>query len=198
MTYGYSRHDKNGQLREGFVGLSLSQRQWIAVELGAQVTVEVLPDAPHLDAPSLIQAIEIEVDFLKSGYQSPEAYSLHDMAMTFLDDFKRIQMTKGQPIVFVYCKEELRGVIKSVALVEEPSSARKNTGIIFTETIVTFSKRSILILFYFDRIMSINPIAEQIRCSLRTSNSKIWASEVWTIKLICCALFSQLACILQS
>ena len=115
----------------------------MGIELGAQVTVEVLPDAPHLDAPSLIQAIEIEVDFLKSGYP----YSLHDMATTFVGDFKGMQMTIGQPIVFMYRKGKLRGIIKSVALVEEPSSARKNTGIIFTETIVTFSKRSILILF---------------------------------------------------
>jgi len=133
-----SRHD--GQLREGFVGVSLSQRQWIGIELGAQVTVEVLPDPPHLDAPSLIEAIEIEVDFLKPGYQSSEEYSLHDMATTFLDDFKRIQMTKGQPIVCIYRKEKLRGLIRSMTLVEDPPPARKNTGIIFTETSMTVSK----------------------------------------------------------
>ena len=127
-------------MREGSVGVSLSQRQWIGIEIGAQVTVEVLPDPPDPDAPSLIQAIEIEVDFLKPGYENPEEYSLHDMATTFIDVFKRIQMTKGQPIVFMYRKEKLRGLIKSMTLVDEPPPARKNTGLIFSETSATFSK----------------------------------------------------------
>ena len=171
------RHDKDGQLPEGFVGVSRSQRQWIGIEIGAQVTVEVLPDPPHPDAPSFIQAIEIEVDFLKPGYESSEEFSLHDMATTFVDDFKRIQMTKGQSIVFMYHKEKLRGLIKSMALVEEPPPARKNTGIIFTETSATFSKlpdstmktklgikRSSLTRF--DCVMNIKPTAgpPQICC----------------------------------
>ena len=127
-------------MREGSVGVSLSQRQWIGIEIGAQVTVEVLPDPPDPDAPSLVQAIEIEVDFLKPGYESPEEYSLHDMATTFVDDFKRIQMTEGQPIVFVYRKQKLRGLIKSMAVVEGLPAARKVTGVISTETSATFSK----------------------------------------------------------
>jgi len=135
-----SRHDKDGKLRKGFVGVSLSQRQWIGIEIGAQVTVEVLPDPPDPDAPSLIQAIEIEVDFLKPGYESLEEYSLYDMAMAFVDVFETIQMTKGQPIVFMYRKEKLKGSIKSMTLVDEPPPARENTGIIFTETKATFSK----------------------------------------------------------
>jgi len=138
-----SRHeslDNRGQLREGFVGVSLSQRQWIGIEIGAQVTVGVLPDPPDPNAPSLVQAIEIEVDFLKPGYESPEEYSLHDMATTFVDDFKRIQMTEGQPIVFMYRKQKLRGLIKSMTLVEELPPARKITGVISTETSATFSK----------------------------------------------------------
>ena len=135
-----SRHDNRGQLREGFVGISLSQRQWTGIEIGAQVTVEVLPDPPDPDAPSLVQAIEIEVDFLKPGYESSEEYSLHDMATTFVDDFKGIQMTEGQLIVFMYRKQKLRGLIKSMTLVEELPTAGKTTGVISTETSATFSK----------------------------------------------------------
>ena len=105
-----------------------------------EVTVEVLSDPPHPNAPSLVQAIEIEVDFVKAGSENSEEYSLHDMATTFVDDVKRIQMTKGQPIVLTYRKEKLRGVVKSIGLVEEAPSARKNTGTIFIETSATSSK----------------------------------------------------------
>lgn len=44
--------------------------------------VEILPD-PY---PSLIQAKGIKV--LQPGYENPEDYSSHDMATTFVDNFK--------------------------------------------------------------------------------------------------------------
>jgi vesicle-fusing ATPase len=120
------------------------QRQWIGLSLtGDQATVERLPDPPHQGAPGFVQAMDIEVGFLKRGVDIAEVYSADDMAKKFAKAFVGTAMTTEQTVVFEYHGQNLKGLIKSVVLLEvpgRPPSSMKNTGIISETTDVAIMK----------------------------------------------------------
>lgn len=127
----------------GNLGLSLVQRRWIGIpEPGSVVTVEHLPDPPHSEAPTLIAAMEIEIDFLHKGYTDGKEYLSTDMASLFIDRFRGIVVTVGRPILFEFHGEELQGKIKSLTFREASSVPARNdthTGVIFAGTDVKFT-----------------------------------------------------------
>ena len=155
----YNRHDKDGQVALGSIGISLAQRRWIGIkEIGAEVTVEHFPGSTTLnhEAPKFAQAIEIEVDFLQRANGNGNNnntllyYSAKDMCRSFVDGFRGIVMTTGQQIVFMFQGDKFIGTIKSVnfggdqPIVPPPSPPQSGdgTGIILADTKVIFSKAS--------------------------------------------------------
>lgn len=143
VYFEYS-HDNTGKLQPGTIGASQPQRQWIGLSLtGDQASVEPLPSPPHAGAPGFIQAIDIEVGFLKRNIDIAEVYSADDMSKNFIKAFNGILMTVDQTIVFEYHGQNLKGSVKSVALMEVPGNPpplMRSTGIIFAETDVTLLK----------------------------------------------------------
>lgn len=128
----------------GSIGASQLQRQWIGLSLtGDQATIERIPDPPHHGAPAFIQEIDIEVGFWKRGVEVAEVYSADDMAKNFVKAFRGTVMTLDQLIVFEYHGQNLKGVIKSIVLLEIPGNVppiMRSTGIISPETDVTILK----------------------------------------------------------
>ena len=117
------------------------QRRWIGTsEPGSVVTVEHLPDSP---GPIFIHAMEIEIDFLHKGYTNGKEYLSIDMASLFIDRFRGIVVTVGQPILFEFYGEKLQGKIKSLTLREAssevPTRNDTHTGVIFAGTDVVFT-----------------------------------------------------------
>lgn len=131
------------------------QRQWIGLSLaGDQATVEPMPAPPHPAAPPFLQAIDLEISFLRRGQENAEPFSADDMTATFIKVFSGIIMSENEIIVFDYRGQNLKATIKSVSALEladeqrrgVPAGQRSSTtgprhfGIIFDKTDVTFIK----------------------------------------------------------
>ncbi|KAF9534125.1 vesicular-fusion protein SEC18 [Crepidotus variabilis] len=138
------RHDNAGKLQPGMIGASLFQRQWIGLSLtGDTATIDPLPNPPSPHAPAYIQAIDIEVGFVRRGFEVAEVFSADDMAKNFLKAFSGIMMTQEEPIVFEYHGHNLKGTIKSIMQLEVPGNPPpilRNAGIISSETDITLLK----------------------------------------------------------
>ncbi len=192
-----SRHDNTGKLQPGSIGASQPQRQWIGLSLtGDQASVEPLPSPPHAGAPGFIQGIDIEVGFLKRNVDIAEVYSADDMAKNFIKAFNGILMTTDQAIAFEYHGQNLKGIIKSVALLEVPGNPPpviRNAGIIFAETDVTLLKAPdspIKMKSSAKKLVESQCLPSETKYSItehlrmlflpQTSSSRIWELAAWT------------------
>ena len=148
-------HDNTGKLRPGVIGPSALQRQWIGLSLtGDQATVQALPPPPHPSAPSFLQAIDIEVGFLRRGVEISEQFSSDEMTRNFIKAFNGIVMSSDQVMVFEFHGHNLKAVIKSISILEladeqrgsgrggQQAASRRNVGILMEKTDVTFMKAS--------------------------------------------------------
>jgi vesicle-fusing ATPase len=128
------------------------QRQWIGLSLtGDQAIVEPLPPPPHPLAPSYLQAIDLEVGFIRRGHEVAEVFSADEMAKNFLKAFGGILMSTDEVIVFEFHGHNVKGTIKSVSgldladeqqrgVTAQRNSRHANMGILFEKTDVTFLK----------------------------------------------------------
>jgi len=90
-----------------------------------------------------MQAIDIEVGFVRRKADVGEVYLADDMAKNFIKAFNGIAMSTEQQIAFEYHGQPLKGTIKAVVLLEVPGNPApiiQNTGIISSNTDVTFMK----------------------------------------------------------
>ena len=137
-------HDKDGKVSSGSIGASQVQRQWIGLSLtGDQATLERLPDSPHQGAAGYLQAMDLEVSFLKRGVDVAEVYSADEMAKNFVTAFDGTMMTTDQLIVFEYHGQNLKGLVRSVNHLQVPGyppSIMKRSGVVTRETDVTILK----------------------------------------------------------
>jgi len=150
------RHDNTGRLSQGAIGASAVQRQWVGLSTsGDSVTVTALPAPPHPSAPAFLEILSLEVGFLQRNLEIAEQFSADDMAATFMRGFAHIIFTIGQIIVFEYHGQNLKGVVKSVGVLElaaeqrrgglpggsgAPGGGRVDSGIMMEKTEVTFLK----------------------------------------------------------
>ncbi|KIY52313.1 vesicular-fusion protein SEC18 [Fistulina hepatica ATCC 64428] len=134
----------------GCIGASAKQRQWMGLSMaGDAVSVDPIPPPPHPAAPSFLQSIDIEVGYLRRGYEGSEVFSADEMMKHFLKVFAGTLFTVGELIVFEYHGQNLQGTVKSVGVVELADEQRRglsavnvqrNLGIIMERTDVTFLK----------------------------------------------------------
>ena len=133
------------------------QRQWIGLSLsGDSVTVTPLPPPPHPSAPAFLEMFTLEVGFHQRNLEIAEQFSADDMAATFIRGFSNIIFTVGQIIFFEYHGQNLKGVVKSLSVLELAAEQRRggvpggaarahggghiDSGIIMEKTDVTFLK----------------------------------------------------------
>lgn len=152
ISYGQFSHDDTGTLQPGVIGPSALQRQWIGLSVtGDQATVEPLPQPPHPSAPSFLQAIDMEVGFLRRGDEVAEQFSSDDMSRNFIKAFNGIVMSSDQIIVFEFHGYRLKATVKSISVLEladeqrgtrsgQQAASRQNVGILMEKTDVTFMK----------------------------------------------------------
>ena len=146
-------HDNTGKLSPGTIGPSNLQRQWIGLQLiGGQATVEALPPPPHPAAPSFLQTIDIEVGFLRRGFEIAEFFSADEMTRNFIKAFNGIVMSTDQVIVFEFHGHNLKGTIKSISTLELADEQRgvslfgqypvshQDVGILMDKTDIKFLK----------------------------------------------------------
>jgi vesicle-fusing ATPase len=130
-------------------------RQWIGLSItGDTVTVTSLPPPPHPTAPAFLETLAIEVGFLQRNLEIAEQFSMDDMGATFIRGFSQVVFTVGQILVFEYHGQNLKGVVKSVSVLElaaeqrrgsagggfPASGGRSDSGIVMEKTEVTFLK----------------------------------------------------------
>ena len=114
--------------------------------------MESLPPPPHPSAPSFLQTIDIEVGFLRRGFEIAEFFSAEEMARNFIKAFNGIVMSTDQVIVFEFHGHNLKGTIKSTSTLEladeqrgsvrgsQYPASRQNVGILMEKTDVNFMK----------------------------------------------------------
>ena len=87
--------------------------------------------------------MDLEVSFLKRGFEIAEVYSADEMAKNFVTAFDGTIMTTDQLIVFEYHGQNLKGVVRFVDHLQVPGRPppnMKRTGIVTKETDVTILK----------------------------------------------------------
>jgi len=118
------------------------------------VTVTSLPSPPHPAAPAFLETLAIEVGFLQRNLEIAEQFSVDDMGATFIRGFSQIVFAVGQILVFEYHGQNLKGIVKSVSVLElaaeqrrgsggggsPASGGRSDSGIVMEKTEVTFLK----------------------------------------------------------
>lgn len=146
------RYDNTGRLSQGAIGASAVHRQWIGLSTtGDTVTVTSLPSPPHPSAPAFLETLTLEVGFLQRNLEIAEQFSADDLAATFIRGFGHIVFTLGQIVVFEYHGQNLKGVVKSVSVLELAAEqrggggggGRADSGIVMEKTEVTFLKEPI-------------------------------------------------------
>jgi vesicle-fusing ATPase len=146
------RHDDTGKLRQGTVGASALQRQWMGLsQSGDQVGVAPLPLPPHPRAPLFLQNLELEVGFLRPKQEATEIFSADEMTQSFVEAFDGIIFSAGQSFAFQFRRQILRALVKSANVVElaqeqrrgasaEVASSQQSMGILMKKTDVIFMK----------------------------------------------------------
>ena len=112
-----------------------------------------LPPPPHPSAPAFLETLTLEVGFLQRNLEIAEQFSADDMAATFIRGFGNVVFTVGQILVYEYHGQNLKGVVKSVSVLElaeeqrrgggggySAGSGRIDSGIVMEKTEVTFLK----------------------------------------------------------
>lgn len=124
------------------------QRQWIGLSaVGDEAPVEPLPTPPHPSAPAYLESIDLEVSFLRRVEVS-EVYNADEMTKNFLKAFSGIIFAPGQHLVFEFHGQNLRAIVKGLALLELADEQRggrqgkrqENMGILMDKTDVVFMK----------------------------------------------------------
>ncbi|RXW25462.1 hypothetical protein EST38_g409 [Candolleomyces aberdarensis] len=146
------RHDVTGAIYPGTIGVSAVHRMWIGLsKSGDEASVEPLPAPPHPSAPSFLQSIDIEVEFLQRGKEAKEEFQVDDMAKIFLRAYGGIIMSSEEIIAFEYHGFNLKGTVKGVSVLDLADEQRRgaptgrdfnhhNMGILMEKTDVTFLK----------------------------------------------------------
>ncbi len=122
------------------------------------VTVVALPPPTHPSAPPFLETLTLEVGFWQRNLVISEEFSADDMSATFVRRFHGVVFTVGQILVFDYHKQNLRCVVKGVAVLELAAEQRRGgvpgasngpgggsptgSGIVMEKTDVVFTKDS--------------------------------------------------------
>lgn len=129
-------------------------RQWIGLSLaGEQASVEPMPAPPHIAAPSFLQSIDIEVGFLKRGFELDQQFDADEMSRNFIKAFSGILMSTDEIMVFEFRGYNLKAVVKGLSVYDLADEQRKGMaagqalpayhyqmGILMEKTDITFLK----------------------------------------------------------
>ncbi|KAJ6482822.1 vesicular-fusion protein SEC18 [Mycena vitilis] len=106
-------HDNTGKLRPGCIGASAMQRQWIGLAVaGDSIPIEPLPTQPNY-----LQSLDVEAGFLRKT-ETRDAYSADDLVRNFLKAFSGMTLAVGQLLIFDYCGQNLKVVVKGLSVLE--------------------------------------------------------------------------------
>ena len=114
-----ARHDNTGKLLPGTIGASAMQRQWIGLSIsGDTVTIEPFPFPPSPVAPAFLQAVDLEIAFLRATQDSNTQYSVEELAKHFTRVYRDIMFSNEELIAFEFHGQNFRATVKSALVVE--------------------------------------------------------------------------------
>ena len=97
QVFTVEAHD---QMMAGYVGFSLPQRKWVAVDINADIEVS----AYRSDPSKLLSSMVVAIDFFNKKKVTQDNYDTDQMANEFLQQFPQQCFVVGQPIVFQFKK----------------------------------------------------------------------------------------------
>lgn len=116
----------------------MTQRMWIGLSVsGDEVSVSRVPDQI---SRTYLQSLDLEVGFLKRGYEIAEQFSTDEMAKTFLRAFSGMIFAVNEILVFDFHGQNMKAVVKGLSIVEIGSGTSDTMGILMDKTDVNFFK----------------------------------------------------------
>ncbi|KAG2013221.1 vesicular-fusion protein sec18 [Coprinopsis cinerea AmutBmut pab1-1] len=148
-----TRHDNTGKLPPGAIGPSAMQRQWVGLSVGGTpATVEPLPTGNHPAAPAFLEAIDLDVGFLKKGLEVDQQFDSDEMSKYFVRVFNGIAKSRREVMAFEFRGYNMKAVVREIRILELADEQRRGpaptnlpdyhdkAGIIMEKTDVTFFK----------------------------------------------------------
>lgn len=135
----FNRVDTSGTLQPNEIGATQPMRQWIGLSLsGEQVPVQPVPSGMK---NTYVQAIALEVGFLKPRHEIAEQFSADEMAHVFVKAFNNTIFAAGEIVVFDFHGQNLKAVVKSLNGIDMNGGAPvEGYGILFDKSDVNFIK----------------------------------------------------------
>ncbi|KAI8834492.1 P-loop containing nucleoside triphosphate hydrolase protein [Chytridium lagenaria] len=132
----------------GEIGFSKSHRQWALLSLNQEV--QVSPYDAFSDPNCYLSKLEIQISFLKKGFEAKETFDGDDIAQVFLQSFKDQMFANGQSLFFDYRSITFNAVVMSIEVADmdtlrgAPRSdrppPRSVRGILLDATSISFTR----------------------------------------------------------
>ncbi|KAF8638609.1 hypothetical protein AX17_002150 [Amanita inopinata Kibby_2008] len=120
------KHDNTGKLQPGTIGASAMQRQWIGLSVaGDFAIVEPLPFPPSPAAPAFLQAIDLEISFLRAKQDNNTQYSAEELARHFVKVYRDIMFSQDEAIAFEFHGQNFKAVVRSILVIELADEQQK-------------------------------------------------------------------------
>lgn len=116
---------------------------------GDEVTIELLPTAPHPDTPPYLQSIDLVASFWKKNHENSTPYDQDEIISKFLNAYSGLVFAPGGILTMDFKGDKLKLVIASVGileLAEEQQGGRRNNprhiemGVMMQKTDITIMK----------------------------------------------------------
>ncbi|KAF8841604.1 AAA-domain-containing protein [Paxillus ammoniavirescens] len=144
-------HDTSGSVASGTVAAPTSLRESMELSLtGDEVTVDLLPAPPHVDAPPFLQSIDFIASLCKRNYENAVPYDVDEMTQKFLNAYSGLVFTPGSILIVDFKGDKLKLVVASLGLLELADGQRGGTqrhaprqiemGVLMSKTDITIMK----------------------------------------------------------
>lgn len=117
---------------------------------GDEITVDLLPAAPHPDAPPFLQSIDFVASFWKKNFENSTPYDQDEMISRLLNAYSGIVLAPGGILTVDFKGDKLRLTIASLSILEladeQKGGARRNNrryiemGVMMQKTDITIMK----------------------------------------------------------
>ncbi|KAJ3105567.1 transport between ER and Golgi ATPase protein [Phlyctochytrium planicorne] len=100
----------------GEVGFSRSHRQWASLSLNQEINVQ--PYDAFADPFCYLSKLEIQISYLKKGFESKETFDGDEIAVIFLQSYKDQIFATGQSLFFDFKGVTFTAVVGSIEVVD--------------------------------------------------------------------------------
>lgn len=100
----------------GELGMSKFHRLWGSLSLNQEVRVDIYD--PFVDMNCYLSRVDIQISFVRKGFESSENFDSQDMAKIFMQSYNGMMFSVGQSLCFDYHGINFQGTIMNVEVAD--------------------------------------------------------------------------------